>query len=668
MSLMHWISTHIAPADCERNSATTRPQRVFASIGIVFVAMLMQGCASLNSGSSSAKSNFDPKKDPAPGFLISLDAFKVPPKALPNASTLPNAAKEVALPKSLGGSPAVFIPRVLLYASPSTQSYLEGGGVNASYRIEAWESVLSKYKIPYQQINRPAQIDNALGGVLILPSSVALSSREKQAIVDFRSKGGSVLATWASGIRDEKGAWQGFDFMSQALDTVVVGTTASEKDDNFLMVQGDSPVNQTLPAGNRIWTERAVEWFPLRMTVKRPALHIMDWSRTFHDQRTTAVAHFDERVYDNGTSSRIVALGVAERLWLSADPRFIEAFAHNSINWLMRLPSANTAAWPGQYQSALLFALDCAETILDSDLVTLKHLEVAGVKATVYLLGDNAKGSAAKLSAVVKAGHELAFKGDKFTPFRGQASDTQNQRIDGGLAKIKDAGLILNERPSFYAPTESYDKTTEAIVQQRGFGSYIATQEASEARVPIVIASELSKAPSTKSVVVFPRSQRGPEDATEEGDVDDGLKSFYAEFSLSVQMRGLAVVRMPNQGLLTVESMQEVADEFKRYQGKVWMATASEIAEWWLAKESVIAKVVGTSLLPILSVSVTGNKPETTGVTALVNLPIVKGTMQLFRDGKQDEQVRIFRVDDFRMGVQFPELASGVHHWQIKFM
>ena len=90
---------------------------------------------------------------------------------------------------------------------------------------------------------------------------------------------------------------------------------------------------------------------------------------------------------------------------------------------------------------------------------------------------------------------------------------------------------------------ESYDKTTEALMRQRGFGHYIATQESSESLLPFVMPPDAAAPSGSPSVVVFPRAQRGPEDAAEEGDVDAALKSFYAEFAANIQMRGLTVVR-----------------------------------------------------------------------------------------------------------------------------
>ena len=659
--VLTWISNRSAN-DALRVAAARCYQFGFTTL-LIFV---LCGCAISNKPSSTTSAVIlDPKKDPDAGFLIAKDAFGKA-TSVKTMRVSPEAAADAA------ASSAAFLPRVLLYASESTKGYLEAGSVNAVYRIQAWENLLKKYTIPFQIIAKPQQINNSLGGVLLLPSSIALSIQERQAIVNFRARGGSVLVTWAAGIRDEQGTWTGFEFMDQVLDTKIVGTSASDKTDNFLMARGDSPVNQALPAGQRIWTERASEWLPLRMQVKEPALHIMDWSRTFNDKRVTAVGHFTERQFGTANYSRVMALGIPERLWLTADPKHIEAIAHNSLNWLMRLPSVSKSAWPKQYESALIFAMDCAEVLLDSDVEFLGRLEQAGVRATLYILGDNAKKSADKIQALQQRGHELALAGDKFIGFSGQSAIDQSQRIDAALEKIKVAGLVLPKFPSFHAPTESYDKTTEAVIRQRGFTSLITSQDSHETRLPLrhrAAGSEINGPRITDhELLALVRTQRGPEDATEEGDVEEGLDSFYAELALAIQMRGLNVIRMPSQGLLTRENLQSVANELSKYQSKVWSATAGEVTQWWAERERVSVSLSGDLSAAFLNVDVAGIAPLKQTISLLVNLPALGDTVALVPIEHTITNMKITKLDSLRVSVELPALTPGNYRWQVRFL
>ncbi len=656
-------------ASAQRATLACRPLRLPVA---ALACLMLVACASGSSPGNSKNAAKTAKESPPSGYLIADDAFKkLNPAAGAFAQGNPETSAGSSFVATLSSTQATFVPRVLLYSSDTTRHYLQAGGFDADLSRAAWENVLVKYKIPYKIATRADEIDRAEPALLILPSTIALSNGERQAIVDFRARGASVLVTWACGARSETGAWLGFGFMERALDTQVVGTTAQENDDNFLMPRGEAPITHSLPAGHRIWTERVPGWFPLRFAAKSPAVHIMDWSRNFREGRMTTVGHYDERTYANGVRSRIVALGLPERLWQTSDPRLIEALLYDSLLWLMRLPSASVAAWPSAAQSALLFAFDNIEVMLDADVAFGAYLEDAGVRATIYTIGDLAKQSAPRLQTLLGRGHELALEADKFAPFAGQPKDVQAKRIDSALAKIREAGLDLPVHPSFHAPLESYDKTTEALIRQRGFGHYIAMQDSSEALLPVASPPDAEAPVGSPSVVVFPRAQRGPEDAAEEGDVEAALKSFYAEFAATVQMRGVMVVRQPNQGILPMENLREVADELKRYRGTLWSGTASQIAHWWRDRERVSAFVEGTNARPVLTVRIADGAPLQHAVTTIVFPPYAEALVELLPDGQSDGQrepsARTFRLDEHRVAVEFSNLAPGTHRWQLRF-
>jgi hypothetical protein len=631
------------------------------------ICLLLLSALGALSGCSTSSSlvqapQFDPKKLPAPGYLIALDAF--------SQSKSPSAAKPVdaadtLVPRAVSDEVS-FKPLVLLYDSATTRAYMNAGSIDGTHRVVVWETFLKKYKFPYVKIDRAEQIDARRASVLILPSSLALAQAERQAVLNFRASGGSVLSTWAAGVRDEKGTWKGFGFMEQVLDTKVVGTTASDTKDNFLMIGGDSPINQSLEAGQRVWTESIKEWPALRIEAKNPAVHIMDWSRTFDDKKSSANSQFNERAFERGKASRVVTLGYPERLYSTANPQQLEAILHNSLTWLMRFPTANLSAWPQGKTSAVLFALDCAEILLDADLLNIKALEKAGVSLTLYFLGDNAKRSSDKLKQVLQAGHELALKGDKFVGFKGQSETVQAQRFDSALLKFKEAGLEFPAAASFHAPTEAYDAVTQALVAKLGLGSFIAFQDVSETRLPKIAGAEpisSGKAP----LVLFPRSQRGPEDATEEGDVEDGLKSFYAELALSLKMRGLAVIRMPNQGLLSLDDIQQIADNFAQHKSHTWFATASQISQWWLERQRISVRLDGSVGSPSLRVMVAGQSSVKAGAVVLVNVPRANQTIELRREGQMDTGLKVTRLDQYQVAVQLPALALGEHVWNLTF-
>ena len=197
----------------------------------------------------------------------------------PSQQSFPQQACQLLPPDGL-------CPRFWFTRHHQRKIILPHGGVDAKVNIRIWETFLRKYNITFRIVSSIEQLEGIQSGVLLLPSSVALSEREKQAVIGFRAKGGSVLASWLTGVRNEKGEWRGFDFMANALDTMVVGNTEEAEDDTFMMPYGDSPITHHLPAGLRVWLARPKEWYPLRLIGRHPAAQIMDWSRAIYIRKT----------------------------------------------------------------------------------------------------------------------------------------------------------------------------------------------------------------------------------------------------------------------------------------------------------------------------------------------------------------------------------------------
>jgi hypothetical protein len=621
----------------------------------------MIGCAS----NAPVSSNAAQTNGEAPaGYFIPPKAF-----ALPKGKTATPIGKNY-LTFSSSETPKPFVQKVVLYVSKSTQSYLGKAGIDAGYGPQVWEVFLKKYKIPYQIANTSSQLEASPSAVLVLPSTVALSAQERKAIVNFRARGGSVLATWLCGVRDENGEWLGFDFMETALDARVIGDTSGDKDDNFLMPNGDSPVTNSLPAGRRVWLERVKEWYPLRLSGRFGAAHIMDWSRTFNPEKETTVMVFDEHPLPANRASRSVVLGYPERLWQSANPEHLEAISYNALSWLLRLPNAYKPAWPAPYSSAMALAIDAAEVVAFPDMAFAGLLESIGARATYYSVSEHTQKSAKNLTELQNRGHELAYMGDTFNGFNGQPLNTQVSRLEKMRLKFKEAGLAMPENPGFHAPTESYDKTTESILRQSGYGHYISFMDATESRLPFIADSPEQATQSKLATVVLPRTQRGPEDATEEGDVDDGLNSFFAELTLAQKMGGLSVVRLPTQSILPIEDWTKVVEDFKTRKDRMWMATGTQIAQWWRERERVTAFIEGTANVSDLVVDIRGPSSFKNNIVVWVNLPISNGQLTLTNIDKstpQGEMPKIFSVDQWRAGISLIDLKPGSYRWRLQF-
>lgn len=634
-----------------------------AVLGYIWVVLpFLHGCT----GAMSAIGPQGALASPAAGFFVPAGAFGKLPADSTQTQVSPMAASARLAVSSVGLSPPLIL-EVFLYASPTTQNYFAKGGIDAKVNIQQWEVFLRKYKIPFQTVASVDKLEKAQPGILLLPSSVALSAREKQAVTSFRAKGGGVLASWLTGVRGEKGEWQGFDFMENTLDVRVVGNTEADENDNFMMPHGDNPVTHSLPAGLRIWLDRPKDWYPLRLAGRHPAAQIMDWSRAFVLGKPTSTIVFDERLQSSGQLSRSVVLGYPERLWLTADPKLLEAIAHNSLMWLLRRPDAYLSAWPYPYKSAFVMAVDSGEVIADTDVNFAQALENAGGRATYYVVSENAVKSADNLKKIKARGHEIGYLGDRFAGFRDQSSAVQMGRLDAMVKGLKSAGVEVAEDAGFHAPMESYDKNTEKLLKERAFGHYIAFMDSTDTRLPFLAPLEAGSAPTAKRVVVLPRTQNGPEDSMEEGDSEVGLKSFLSELELSEQMGGLSVVRVPNQSLLTAAQSGEIFKHLKARRDRMWLATSGQVADWWRERERVTARLEAGVTAPQLTVTVKAGPPLQQAATVLINLPESGSIVRLVARGSYEKLPKVASVDPWRAAVVLDGLASGEYQWYVYF-
>lgn len=642
------------------------PRSATAFYCLLSIALaLLSGCADVKSLPSNAPtgSTSSPAAElfvPAGFFSKSVKDPKQPTAAAV-ATTVP--PKAVAAP-FVPSTPVV--PRVLLYASPTTSAFLATGGVNATENVRTWEVFLRKYSFPFQVVPSVEELEKLQPGVLLLPSSVALSEREKQAVIDFRSKGGSVLASWLTGVRNENGEWRGFGFMENALDVKVVGNTEAEKDDTFLMPHGDNPVTHALPAGQRIWMEHPKDWYPLRLIGRYPAADIMDWSRTVTFGKTSTTMVFDERRQPSGNLSRSIVLGYPERLWRSGDPKSLEAIAHNALMWLLRQPDAFVSNWPYPYASAFVMAVGANEVIADVDSLFAKMMEDAGGRASYYLLSENAAKSAKILKQIQARGHEVAYHGDRFEVLKDQSLAVQAKRLDTMVNEMKNAGFDMAVNAGFRPPMDSYDQTTEKLLKERGVGHILAFMGTTDARLPYFAQIDAGAAKPAKAMVVLPRTQNAPEDLMDSFP-EVGLETFLSELDLVEQMAGLSIASIPNQSLLTNEQLVEIFKYLKARRQQMWLATAGQVADWWREHDQVSARLESGATGPQLTVTIKGEERLKRAAAVWVNLPESGNSLRLVARGNYERSPKIASVDVWRAAVVLEGLAPGEYQWQLYF-
>lgn len=554
---------------------------------------------------------------------------------------------------------------VWLYVSRASQAQLMTLGTDPTTGVRIWENYLRAKNIRYARITSATDLNRiAASGVLLLASTLVLSEPEKQAVMHWRNRGGSVLSTWLTASHSETGQPLGDAFMSDVLDVRVAGNTQGEEDDTFMIVHGDNPVAHQLPAGTRVWLERVPKQLPLRLIGKQEGAQIMDWSRDYDAQKPSGLLTFNERKMPSGQFSRTVTLGYPEQNWLRSDPKHLDAITGGILSWLWRRPSAYLGAWPHPYESGFLLAVQAAEPVAEVDVDIAKTFRAMGGRATYYVHGGNAGKAAAAIKAVQALGHDIGYFGDRFEGFKDQSETTQNERLDTMQKQLADAGIAIAAPPSFSAPLDSYDQTTQRLVQARKFDNFLAFMEVTDSSLPFVSSRN---ADGLGETVVLPRTLIGPEETIEQGDPAVGLGNFLKLLDLSAHMGGLSVVRLPAQSLLVPAQRKLVLDKVASLRKRVWMASAKQIAQWWRSREQVSVALEPHPRGYLLSAVVAHPLAAQEPLSIWINLPRPDSRVRLLPLHKGDKLPPVVAVDSLRAAIVLNAPVVGKQAWLLQF-
>src|SRR5258706_1045547 len=98
---------------------------------------------------------------------------------------------------------------VVLYASPTTQTYL--AKVSASYDVllKQWRDYFKEHKRAFKEVNDPAALASHKDAVIVVPSAIALNDVERNALVDHHRNGGGHPPTRAVRARARPGTLVG---------------------------------------------------------------------------------------------------------------------------------------------------------------------------------------------------------------------------------------------------------------------------------------------------------------------------------------------------------------------------------------------------------------------------------------------------------------------------
>lgn len=555
-------------------------------------------------------------------------------------------------------------PPVYLYSSPLTQTFFTLNGSNYGTLKDRWREYLKSYGKNFFQISRAQLLAGPKTGVLVLGSAVLLDTQERQAIQEFAKSGGSILATWGTGVRDGKGQWAGYGFIEELFGMNVVGPVV-EEDERFLNTFGDGALTWGIPSGTRIYLGSVAE-APLRVNSPNLAGRYFNWERIPSEKNITGAIAFAETA-----GSRRVYLGFSESSWEYDQLLQLPAALDSMISWLRREPRVFKAAWPDGLLSAQLLEMD-SEDKYPNALNFAKLLDENQMRGTFYSLTSVAE----KYKDIVlqlSEKHEIGYHGEVHVGFKGKSMQAQTDRLkemSDGMKRIMGSRAQVRVT-GFRAPTESWDATTEKLLRKMGVLHHVVDPSAGEGRVPYFSQSDPGFG-TEEAIVVLPRTQMDDLNyLSRRLTIEKASQLIALDFDYLFEAGALGVLSVHSQNYgqdgLMAKLTPPYIKRLNEHRKDVWVASGGDIAEWWRARARVIYQPAkGAANAFSFEVKAPANVK---GMTFFVTHPSIDKPLKTVvptSTGAPMPEVR--RLDAYRTALVFKqELKVGQYAYHLEF-
>ncbi len=556
--------------------------------------------------------------------------------------------------------------RVALYRSEATARYLASVGGNVEVLLQPWRDHAKAQSVQLTEVLSLTDLDPADGKVLVLPSAIALSNAERDAVLRYQMGGGAVLLTWATGSRDGAGQWVGWSFLKSVAGVTVTGELSDSAAIHHLVAKGQGPISHGLRAGQRVQLGKAVERSLLMSGAPVAAEPSMAPAGTDSAQSGLVVfQEFPEK--SDRPSSRVVVLGVPETQW-AAQEHDMHTLVSGALRWLVRQPAVVPADWPDGRPAAHMVVVD-AQSNLPAALTWVDALQQTNKPVTLFVSADEAKAHSSALQGV-RSRVDVGYQGDARLGFAGQPEATQAQRISGmvaGMSSVLDKPGVLM---GFDPPLGSFDETTDRLLYNAGVRYRTGATHALVGDIPFFQGVRGER--SGERFVVLPVWVQG-------GGAGRAVAQVSAEPWPKQQQAAFdAVVRRGTLGVLGLRSEDATADSppslglpglvahWAKDKSGLWWASGADIARWWNDKERFQVGVRASGARLEVDVSVLGSA-DFAGGALVVMLPRegVLPTVRGLKAGMPTPQVQL--LDRFRALIRFDALPVGNYSYQLTF-
>lgn len=474
--------------------------------------------------------------------------------------------------------------RVAILRSEYTSKFLEKRP-NYYAHIEYWRKLAQGMRMPVDLIG-DAQLEAGLQGfkILLVPSAICLSPKERASILAFVSKGGGVICTWATGARDETGTWKGLDFLTQ-----LTGADSFDFTERstpwYVSFVGGNPLTVGPPGGSRIQLDS-----PERLEAKSISVDgYWSDSRLFPVDPKLPSIFQGAALHRTAGMGRVVWFGFQENAAVAGgnNKTVLDFALKNALAWVGQNTLCAVNPWPAPHLSATVFGCDVEENYFNAVYAAsaLRRLKERG---TFFCLSELVKEDA-DLIPQLKGVGEVASHGDTHAGFGRSGILSQFIR----LAKSKWRLRRLGGGPvtGFHAPSDDFSDTTLKALAAAHYHYLLIGGENStgaDSVLPDIIrvSQSLRWFHRQMDLVRLTRTMDDDLHYSPLGIV--GLSTSMitqradSDFEIIHGLGGLYIFSFHSQGFSSPEYVgifPAIVDRLQ--QSGTWIATADDVARWW---------------------------------------------------------------------------------------
>ena len=568
-------------------------------------------------------------------------------------------------PRLLRAAAAATLPgaQYVVYVSDSTAAHFRAVGGNYEVLVAPWRKYFLARNISVEFTRDLKTLEGRAQSTLILPSAVSLTQDERAKILGFYNRGGSILATWATGTWAGPGQWAGWDFIKALGGNMLADS--NKKSGLFLIFRGETPVTFSIAAGERISLSPSEENILLYKADASSAARLVNWARLADPaiQEKNSVVQFKEAARTQG---RVVLFGFSENSWPDTSVE-LYPLVDDSLNWLMRRPAIVLAAWPDSYPSAHVLEMDTEEGFPAAE-----HLsEIAkskNVPVSFFVLTSVAAQFPEVLNRL-SAEHEIAIHGDIHDGFRGQSAQTQFKRIRTAQTDLDRLLGPGSKRVGFRPPREEYDKATESVLLDNGIQYEVVDPDSTSGRLPF-IARQNATDPSG-GLIALPRTQR--DDLNLLATTRDPValeKALVEDLNVIADHGGLAVLSIHSQNFGADTPLAKALAPYLAYlntmRKKIWVTDTGSVARWWRDRSRVTLRSTVKGGIVDLDLTVSGSAPVD-GLSLIAMTPERGVAPKISKAQPGSPRPTIEIMDPLRYRIRIPSLEPGQYTYQLTF-